>query len=217
MHLRHDAIAAAAEWIVAVERTANNLPGLVATVGQIEARPGATNVIAAEARVTLDVRHKSDDIRDQATDSLVRMANEIVERRGLTLRQSVLLSQQSVAMDRFLVSQIEEAIRSTGCQPHCMTSGAGHDAMILADKVPAAMTFLRSPSGISHDPAESVEVEDVTKALECGLHLLRSACNFHRTSKKDVPCIILVKRVASKNTIISFSLPTLSFEPRYRE
>jgi allantoate deiminase len=171
MYLRHDAIAAAAEWIVAVERTANNLPGLVATVGQIEARPGATNVIAAEARVTLDIRHKSDDIRDNAADVLVRLAKEIAERRGLTLRQSLLLSQRAVTMDRFLVNQIEEAIRSTGCQPHCMTSGAGHDAMILAEKVPAAMTFLRSPSGISHDPAESVEVEDVAKALECGLHL----------------------------------------------
>lgn len=171
MHLRHDAIAAAAEWIIAVERTAHNHPGLVATVGQIEAKPGATNVIAAEARVTLDVRHKSDDIRDRSAETLVRLAHEIAERRGLTLRQSVLLSQQAVAMDPYLIDQIQEAIRSTGCQPHRMTSGAGHDAMILAEKIPAAMIFLRSLGGISHDPAESVEVEDVAKALECGLHL----------------------------------------------
>ena len=86
------------------------------------------------------------------------MAHEIAERRGLSLRQNVLLSQRAVAMDPFLVDQIQEAIRSTGCQPHRMTSGAGHDAMILAEKVPAAMIFLRSPGGISHDPAESVEV-----------------------------------------------------------
>jgi allantoate deiminase len=172
MHLRHDAIAAAAEWIVEVERTAHSDPGLVATVGQIEAKPGATNVIAAQARATLDVRHKSDNICDRAADTLARMAHEIAERRGLTLRQQVLLSQRAVAMDPFLVHQIEEAIRSAGCQPHRMTSGAGHDAMILADKVPAAMIFLRSPGGISHDPAESVKVEDVAKALECGLHLL---------------------------------------------
>src|SRR5580704_537253 len=172
MHLRHDAIAAAAEWIVAVERTANNLPGLVATVGRIEAKPGATNVIAAEARVTLDVRHKSDDTRDRAAENLVRLAKEIAERRGLSLRRQVLLSQRAAAMDPFLVHQIEEAIRSTGCQPHRMTSGAGHDAMVLAEKVPAAMIFLRSPGGISHDPAESVEAEDVGKALECGLYLL---------------------------------------------
>jgi len=184
MHLRHDAIAAAAEWILAVERTAQNHPGLVATVGQIEAKPGATNVIAAEARVTLDVRHKSNDIRDGAVDALVRQAHEIADRRGLTVRQNVLLSQRAVAMNPFLVDQIQEAIRSTGCQPHRMTSGAGHDAMILAEKVPAAMIFLRSPGGISHDPAESVEVEDVAKALDCGLHLLEQLANSSELQKR---------------------------------
>jgi allantoate deiminase len=184
MHLRHDAIVAAAEWIVAVERTAHNHPGLVATVGQIEARPGAINVIAEEARVTLDVRHKSNDVRDGAVEALARIAGEIAERRGLSLQQKVLLSQRAVAMDPFLVEQIQEAIRSTGSQPHRMTSGAGHDAMILADKVPAAMIFLRSPGGISHDPAESVEVEDVAKALECGLHLLDQLANSSELQKR---------------------------------
>jgi allantoate deiminase len=184
MHLRHDAIAAAAEWIVAVERTAHNHPGLVATVGQIEAKPGATNVIAATARVTLDVRDKSDDIRDGAVDALVRQAHGIAERRGLVLQQKVLLSQRAVAMSPFLVDQIQEAIRSTGCQPHRMTSGAGHDAMILAEKIPTAMIFLRSPGGISHDPSESVEVEDVAKALECGLHLLDQLANSSEFQKR---------------------------------
>jgi len=184
MHLRHDAIAAAAEWIVAVEHAAQSHPGLVATVGQISAKPGATNVIAAEARVTLDVRHKSDDILGPAADSLVRMAHDIAERRGLSLRQNVLLSQRAVAMDPFLVDQIQEAIRSTGCQPHRMTSGAGHDAMILAAKVPSAMIFLRSPGGISHDPAESVLTEDVAKALECGLHLLDRLANSSELQKR---------------------------------
>ncbi len=75
-------------------------------------------------------------------------------------------------MDRFLEDEIEQAIRKTGCEPHRMVSGAGHDAMILAEKVPAAMIFLRTPGGISHDPAESVRLDDVNKAIECGLHLL---------------------------------------------
>jgi len=172
MHLRHDAIAAAAEWIVAVERTAQSDAGLVATVGQIEAKPGATNVIAGEARVTLDVRHKSDDTCARAVELLARQAEEISERRGLTTRRRVLLNQRAVAMNAFLIDQIAEAIRRTGCEPHRMVSGAGHDAMILAEKVPAAMIFLRSPGGISHAPAESVVMEDVAKALECGLHLL---------------------------------------------
>ncbi|MGA2346330.1 MAG: M20/M25/M40 family metallo-hydrolase [Candidatus Sulfotelmatobacter sp.] len=75
-------------------------------------------------------------------------------------------------MDPFLVGEIEQAIVKTGCTPHRMVSGAGHDAMILAEKVPSAMIFLRSPGGISHDPAESVSQEDVEKAIACGMHLL---------------------------------------------
>jgi allantoate deiminase len=67
---------------------------------------------------------------------------------------------------------MEASIRETGGQSHRTASGAGHDAMIMAEKIPAGMIFLRTPGGISHDPAESVRVEDVEKAIECGLHLL---------------------------------------------
>lgn len=172
MHLRHDAIAGAAEWISAAERMAKGNPDLVATVGRIEAKPGATNVIAGEALLSLDLRHKSDEVRARTQGVLVRQAEEIAQRRRLSVESRVLLDQQAVAMDAFLVGQIEESIRKTGCQPHRMVSGAGHDAMIMAEKVPAAMIFLRTPGGISHDPAESVEIEDVARALECGLHLL---------------------------------------------
>jgi allantoate deiminase len=177
MNLRQDALAAAAEWITAVEQTAQNTHGLVATVGRVEAKPGAVNVIAGEADVTLDLRHRSDDVRDHAADTLIRRAEQIAERRGLHLQRRVLLKQRAVAMDSFLVDQIHEAIRRTECEPHRMTSGAGHDAMILAEKVPSAMIFLRSPGGISHDPSESVNVEDVAKALECGSHLLDQLAN----------------------------------------
>ena len=172
MHLRHDALAAAAEWTVAVERAAQSEPNLVATVGRVEAKPGAANVIAGEASVSLDVRHKSDDVRRHTTETLVQQAEEIAKRRGLLLQSSILLKQDAVAMRPFLVDQVEEAIRKTGCEPHRMVSGAGHDAMVLAEKLPSAMIFLRSPEGISHDPAESVLLEDVEKAIECGLHLL---------------------------------------------
>ncbi len=172
MHLRRDAIAGAAEWIIAVEREAQSVPGLVATVGVIEAKPGATNVIAGEARLTLDVRHGSDEVRARAVDNLIRQAEEIAERRGLSVSRNVLLSQQAVPMDSFLVNEIERAIGQAGCEPHRMVSGAGHDAMILAERVPSAMVFLRTPGGISHDPAESVRTDDVAKAIECGMHLL---------------------------------------------
>jgi len=184
MHLRHDAIAAASEWIVAVERTAQSYPDLVATVGQFAAKPGAINVIAGEVRVTLDLRHQSDVICARVADMLIQLAEEIADQRGLALRRIVLLSQRAVAMDPFLVEQAEKAIRKIGCQPHRMVSGAGHDAMILAEKVPAAMIFLRSPGGISHDPAESVKVADVAKALECGLQLLDQLASSSELQKR---------------------------------
>lgn len=172
MDLRFDAVTCAAEWISTVERLARQVPGLVATVGSVQTKPGAANVIAGEARLSLDVRHREDDIRERTVKDLIRNAEEIAKGRGLSVRWSTLLNQPAVAMDPFLSGQIEEAMRKTGCKPHRMVSGAGHDAMILAQKVPAAMIFLRTPGGISHDPAESVAVEDVAKAIECGLHLL---------------------------------------------
>ena len=122
--------------------------------------------------MTLDVRHKSDEIRASAANSLIQQAQQIAARRGLFARHGLLVNQKAVSMDPFLVSQIETAIRNSGCEAHRLTSGAGHDAMILAEKIPAAMIFLRTPGGISHDPAESVKTEDVAKAIECGLHLL---------------------------------------------
>jgi allantoate deiminase len=172
MNLRHDALAAAAEWIGAVERHAQNTSGLVATVGTIQAKPCATNVIAGETRLSLDVRHRHDEARNAAVDYLVQLAEDVATRRGLRVRCNVLMDQRAVPMDPFLVSQVEQAVSKTGCEPYRMVSGAGHDAMILAGKVPAAMVFLRTLGGISHDQAESVEVGDVAKAIDCGLHLL---------------------------------------------
>jgi allantoate deiminase len=184
MDLRKDALAAAAEWITAVERRAQSIPGLVATVGSVEVEPGATNVIAGEVRATLDVRHAADDIRTRAVEDLIREAEQIAKRRGLSVRWNTQLNQPAVPMDSFLIQQCEEAIRGAGCEPHRMVSGAGHDAMILAEKVPSAMIFLRSPGGISHNPKESVLVEDVAKALESGLHLLDQLARSHDFQKR---------------------------------
>jgi len=184
MHLRRDALAAAAEWILAVERTAQSDPELVATVGQIAAKPGATNVISGETQASLDVRHRSDEKRARVSEALRLEAEGIAARRGLSVRYKALLNQNAVTMDSFLTNQIDEAMRKVGCQPHRMVSGAGHDAMILAEKVPAAMIFLRSPGGISHDPAESVEIEDVAQAIACGFELLEQLARSHQFLKR---------------------------------
>jgi allantoate deiminase len=172
MNLRYDAVAAAAEWVTAVERRARRTAGLVATVGMFQSRPGVGNVIAGEARLSLDVRHRSDQARNAAVGHLMRQAEEIAQRRGLRMRCNVQMEQRAVLMDSLLVNQAKEALAKSGCEPHVMVSGAGHDAMILAPKIPSAMIFLRTPGGVSHDPAETVQVEDVAKAIEAGVHLL---------------------------------------------
>jgi len=172
MDLRFDAVAGGAEWITLVEKEAKAVSGMVATVGSVEASPGAANVIAGKARLSLDVRHREDSVRTEAVKNLIHHAQHIAQRRGLLVHWSARVNQPAVAMDTFLGGQIEKAIRRIGCEPHRMVSGAGHDAMIMAEKIPSAMIFLRTPGGISHDPAESVAFGDVEKAIRCGLQLL---------------------------------------------
>jgi allantoate deiminase len=172
MSCRNDALVAAALWISAVENRAHIIPDLVATVGSVRVKPGAANVIPGETELSLDVRHQNDNARKAAVDYMIREAEDIAQTRGLRLETVALLDQQAVPMNAFLVEQIVESIRKIGCEPYRMVSGAGHDAMILASKIPSAMIFLRTPGGISHDPAESVEAEDVAKSIECGVQLL---------------------------------------------
>jgi len=180
MNLRYDSLAAAAEWIGVVERYAQATAGLVATVGAIHAEPGAVNVIAGETQVALDVRHQNDETRTAAVRFMIRQAEETAARRHINVQFKTLMDQASVPMDRFLVSEIERALVSAGCAAYRMASGAGHDAMILAAKLPSAMIFLRTPGGISHDPAESVDAGDVAKAIDCGLLLLSQLASSSR-------------------------------------
>ena len=173
MRLRRDAMAGAAEWITAVEREGNRVSGLVATVGAIYAKPGVANVIPGEAHLTLDLRHSVNEVRLTAVDKLIRSGEEIAAHRGLSLRHSILMNQPAVPMNSQFVEYVGEAIQRAGCKPYRMASGAGHDAMVLAEKIPTAMMFLRTPGGISHHPEETVNIEDVEKALEAGMNLLK--------------------------------------------
>jgi allantoate deiminase len=172
MALRHDALAGAAEWIVAVERIARETPQLVATVGRIAVEPGAGNVIAGAAQASLDVRHISDEVRQRSVRRILEAAEAIAQRRRLGLRTELSLDQSAVPMDASLTARLRRAAAEEGLPAHRITSGAGHDAMIIAPHFPAAMLFLRSPRGISHHPDETVNVEDVETALACGSRFL---------------------------------------------
>jgi allantoate deiminase len=172
--LRHDALAAAAEWIVEVERHAGATPGLVATVGKIEVPSAAGNVIPGACSATLDVRHAQDAVRQAAVQHYLDCANRAGTARGVTAAHIASLDQAAVPMDTALAALLADATaRSTGRAARVITSGAGHDAMIVARRVPAAMLFLRSPGGLSHHPGEAVLPEDVEAALATGVEFLR--------------------------------------------
>ena len=165
MQLRSDALAAAAQWIVEVERFALQHRQLVATVGKLEVHPNAGNVVPGEVRATLDVRHPGDESRHAATARLLTMAEAAAGLRGVSVRAETALQQRSVSMDRALTDRLQEAAAQAGCGPRRMFSGAGHDAMVFAPHVPTAMLFVRSPGGVSHHPDETVRVSDVDAAL----------------------------------------------------
>jgi len=173
--LRRDALAAASEWVTEVERYASGCEGLVATVANLEVPGGAANVIAGRCFATLDVRHAEDAVRLQAVESITAAARQAGERRRVAVEFKTSLDQTAVPMDTVLADNLAAACaRFTGKPARRITSGAGHDAMILAGRLPPAMLFLRSPGGVSHHPTESVNVSDVEAAYGAGLEFLRS-------------------------------------------
>jgi allantoate deiminase len=174
MHLRHDTITGVAEWILQVERTAGADRDLVATVGSLVITPGAANVIAGETRATLDVRSAIDSKRTAAVDCILGSAREVASRRGLEVTSETRLYQPAVACDAGLQQMLARAVESVGYPVHKMVSGAGHDAMIMAHRMPMGMLFLRSPGGISHHSSETVRTEDVAAALQVGRHFVKA-------------------------------------------
>ena len=172
MRMRKDALACAAAWIAEVEREALTTPGLVTTVGRLAIEPGAGNVVPGRAVLSLDVRHAEDGIRKAAVEKLSTAAAEIAAQRGLRMTWEPRLDQASVAMDPAISAMLDRALERSGAPPHRMSSGAGHDAMIVASKMPAGMVFLRCEGGISHHPAENIREDDVAAALDAGLEFL---------------------------------------------
>jgi allantoate deiminase len=181
MRFRKDALAAAAAWIAAVEAAPHGDARLLATVGSIQALPGAANVIPGAVTCSLDVRHPSDDARLLAVSSLKRRAEECAQARGVTVEFVDRGGQASVPMD----ARLMETLAACAEGAHRMASGAGHDAMVLAPHVPTAMLFLRTPRGLSHHPEEAVRVEDVAVALEVCLGLLDSLEENKAVSRAD--------------------------------
>ena len=129
-------------------------------------------MVPGECVLTVDIRHAEDSIRQEAVSRLDAAARAVADRRGLTLEWRPYLDQPATRMTPAIVDMLERSAAAAGGTALAMTSGAGHDAMIVAPHMPAGMLFLRSPGGISHHPDETVREEDVTLALATGLNAL---------------------------------------------
>jgi allantoate deiminase len=165
MELRRDAVAAAAEMILAVEARACVEPDLVATVGRLEVEPGAVNVIPGLARFSLDVRAPRDEWRRKAVSDIHAACVAIAERRGVEAVFLPVHEAPAYVCAARIVGGFDRALAALGQPAFHMPSGAGHDTMVMGQMVPSGMLFVRCAGGISHNPAESITLED------CGLAL----------------------------------------------
>jgi len=167
MHLRHDALAAASEAILALERIAVASAGaLVATAGRIEAFPGLSNVIPAKVNFSVDLRAPLAGPRDAAEQEFRTELAAICARRGIGCKIEVAHRLAPCFCDPAAQQLLTAAIAAQGVTPRYLASGAGHDAMNVAALAPVAMLFIRCKGGISHNPAEHVTPEDAEIAAQ---------------------------------------------------
>ena len=176
MRLRHDAGAAAAEMVLALEaRCRDETDGVVVgTAGICEVVRGATNVIPGEARFTIDLRAAADGPRDRAIADVLRECREIAARRGVRFECEQTMNVPATPCSEDWVDALEAAVRSLGLPARRMPSGAGHDAMMMGRAMPMAMLFVRCGNGgVSHSPHESMTASDAAQAAAATLAFWR--------------------------------------------
>jgi allantoate deiminase len=173
MALRKDALAAAAEMVLAIERRSLAVPELVGTVGKLEVASSATNVIPGSVRFTIDLRAPDDALRKAAIADLDSELRAIADRRGVRVAVSRSYDEAACACAPWLIEQLEAAVLRAGVRPRRLPSGAGHDAVALAALCPIGMLFTRCKRGISHNPAESITAEDADVAIRVLVDFLR--------------------------------------------
>ena len=172
MALRRDALGAAAEFVTAVEVAARDHDGVFATVGNVEVEPGARNVIPGRVVLSLDVRHALDSVRESVLRRLRERAGAIAGARGVEFEWQVGKGTRAVDTSAPLSELLAQAVAASGHGVIRLPSGAGHDAAMLSTIAPIAMLFVRCAGGVSHNPDESVTVEDVAAAIDATTRFL---------------------------------------------
>jgi hydantoinase/carbamoylase family amidase len=219
MEGRRDSLAAASALVLEVERLARAVSGLRATVGTMAVEPGAVNVGPGLTRLSIDIRHESDQARVDAVDELGATARALAARRGIDFRIREQEDHPAVPADPAMIDLLTCAVTAGGHEPHHLPSGAGHDAAIMARIAPMGMLFLRNPGGISHHPDERVESDDVAVALDVlnrSLEFLAdqttSSCGPHKMSPlpESHEWRSLARRAAAFGSRTPSSRPTAS-------
>ena len=173
MHMRHDAGYAACAVATFVRALARDMgAGQVATVGSINLHPNLINVVAARAVMTVDLRNTDEALLQQAEARLRDFVVTLEKDEGVSITSRALARFEPVVFDAAMVRRIESVTRRLGLSQRRMTSGAGHDAQMLARICPSAMIFVPSIKGISHNPAEHTAADDLTAGANVLLQTL---------------------------------------------
>jgi allantoate deiminase len=176
MRLRRDALTAAAEMALAVETRARSEADLVATVGRFDVWPDATNVIPGHVQFSIDVRAPDDARRGAALADLEARISAIAAARGVSVSVAKPHEANAYVCDLSIVAGLKKAVEAVGVPPRLLPSGAGHDTMAMGKLCPAGMLFVRCKGGVSHNPLESITVEDCAVGIKA---LTRFARDFH--------------------------------------
>jgi allantoate deiminase len=177
MNARRDALSAAAEMILGAEELGRGEDDLVVTVGRIKALPGAPNVIPGQVEFTIDMRGPVDAVRKRAHAALLRRLKDIAKARNVGIAIDTYQENPAVALDKRVIDVAADAIAACGAEPLRLSSGAGHDAGIMAKHCPSAMIVVRCKGGISHNPAELITAGDADIAVAAMLEAVRRLDN----------------------------------------
>ena len=175
MSLRHDPALVAAEITVFLRQLAKEMGGdQVCTVGKVDIHPNLTNVVAAKATITLDVRNTDEDLLKNAESKIAEYLKVVASAEGVKITTRELARFEPVVFDDRVIACVEKIAKDQGNSVQRMPSGAGHDAQMLARVCPSGMIFVPSVKGISHNPAEFTETVDLIAGANILLHTMLS-------------------------------------------